>query len=117
MTDRIRKALGGLKARQDAGEHMPCPRCGRDTMKACQRCGTRGGKVNVALSVHDLRGDGGLPEQFFVIRVGGNQSALDGAFQQRDDDQTVYGRQVAAEESRSVARPEADAENSDKHRQ
>jgi len=33
MTDRIRKALGDLKARQDADEHMPCPRCGRDTMK------------------------------------------------------------------------------------
>ena len=33
MTDRIRKALGDLKARQSAGEHMPCPRCGRDTMK------------------------------------------------------------------------------------
>ena len=35
MTDRIRKALGDLKARQDGGEHMPCPRCGRDTMKEC----------------------------------------------------------------------------------
>ena len=33
MTDRIRITLGDLKARQDAGEHMPCPRCGRDTMK------------------------------------------------------------------------------------
>ena len=33
MTDRIRKALGDLKASQDAGEHMSCPRCGRDTMK------------------------------------------------------------------------------------
>ena len=33
MTDRIRIALGDLKARQDAGEHIPCPRCGRDTMK------------------------------------------------------------------------------------
>ena len=33
MTDRIRKALGDLKARQDAGEHMLCPRCGRNTMK------------------------------------------------------------------------------------
>ena len=32
MTDRIRNVLGDLKARQDAGEHMPCPRCGRDTM-------------------------------------------------------------------------------------
>ena len=33
MTDRIRKALGNLKVRQDAGANMPCPRCGRDTMK------------------------------------------------------------------------------------
>lgn len=33
MTDRIRKAIGDLKARQDAGEYMSCPRCGRDTMK------------------------------------------------------------------------------------
>ena len=33
MTDRIRKVLDDLKARQDAGEHMPCPRCGWDTMK------------------------------------------------------------------------------------
>ena len=33
MTDRIRKAFGDLKARQDGGEHMPCPRCGRDNMK------------------------------------------------------------------------------------
>ena len=33
MTDRIRKAFGDLKARQDAGEHLPCPRCGRNTMK------------------------------------------------------------------------------------
>jgi len=33
MTDRIRRALGDLKAKQDAGEHMPCPRCGRDAMK------------------------------------------------------------------------------------
>ncbi len=55
MTDRIRKALGDLKARQEFGEHMPCPSCGRDTMKAnihtnalsrhadiyiCDACGT-----------------------------------------------------------------------------
>ena len=33
MTDRTRKAFGDLKARQDAGERMPCPRCGRNTMK------------------------------------------------------------------------------------
>ena len=33
MTDRIRKTLGDLKARQDAGEQMLCPRCGRNTMK------------------------------------------------------------------------------------
>ena len=44
-----------LKARQQAGEHMPCPRCGKDTMKpalhtnalsrhtdlyVCDQCGT-----------------------------------------------------------------------------
>ena len=36
MTDiekKMRETLADLKARQDAGEHMPCPRCGRDTMK------------------------------------------------------------------------------------
>ena len=33
MNDGIRKALADLKARQEAGEKMPCPRCGRDTMK------------------------------------------------------------------------------------
>ena len=33
MTDRIEKALADLRARQAAGEHMLCPRCGRDTMK------------------------------------------------------------------------------------
>ena len=33
MTDRIKKTLGDLKARQDASEQMLCPRCGRDTMK------------------------------------------------------------------------------------
>ena len=29
----MRMALTDLKARQKAGEHMPCPRCGRDAMK------------------------------------------------------------------------------------
>ena len=38
MTDRIRIALGDLKARQDSGEHMPCPRCGRNG-SACKVCG------------------------------------------------------------------------------
>lgn len=33
MNERTRKRLLDLKARQDAGEHMPCPRCGMDTMK------------------------------------------------------------------------------------
>ena len=32
MTD-VQKALADLEARQEAGEHMPCPRCGKDTMK------------------------------------------------------------------------------------
>ena len=32
MTDAMKYRLLDLKARQDAGEHMACPRCGRDTM-------------------------------------------------------------------------------------
>ncbi len=33
MTDAMKKALADLRARQKAGEHMRCPRCGKDTMK------------------------------------------------------------------------------------
>ena len=33
MSKTIQEALLDLKARQEAGEKMPCPRCGRDTMK------------------------------------------------------------------------------------
>ncbi|MBR2790889.1 MAG: hypothetical protein IKD70_09840 [Eggerthellaceae bacterium] len=33
MIERIMKALADLRARQTAGEWMPCPRCGRDTLK------------------------------------------------------------------------------------
>ena len=55
MTERMKERLGDLKARQDAGEHMLCPRCGKDAMKepvhtnalsrhadiyVCDRCGT-----------------------------------------------------------------------------
>ena len=56
MTKReLARKLLDLKARQDAGEKMPCPRCGRDTMKTplahnafsryvelyvCDECGT-----------------------------------------------------------------------------
>ncbi len=32
MTDEQKNRLEDLKARQLAGEHLPCPRCGRDTM-------------------------------------------------------------------------------------
>ena len=34
MNSKLEKRLADLKARQQAGEHMPCPRCGRSTMKA-----------------------------------------------------------------------------------
>ena len=34
MSKNIQEALLDLKARQEAGEKMPCPRCGRDTMKS-----------------------------------------------------------------------------------
>ena len=55
MNEQIQKRLADLKARQLAGEHLPCPRCGRDTMKdrihtnamsrqadiyICDQCGT-----------------------------------------------------------------------------
>ena len=33
MNKSIQEALLDLRARQEAGEKMPCPRCGRDTMK------------------------------------------------------------------------------------
>ena len=55
MTERMERRLLDLKARQQAGEHMLCPRCGADTMKepvctnalsrvadlyVCDSCGT-----------------------------------------------------------------------------
>ena len=55
MNNNCENILAELKARQKAGEHMPCPRCGRDTMKSalhtnalsrhadlyiCDECGT-----------------------------------------------------------------------------
>ena len=33
MTERMERKLLDLKARQQDGEHMPCPRCGEDRMK------------------------------------------------------------------------------------
>ena len=33
MTDRMRRALADLKARQESGEYTLCPRCGLNTMK------------------------------------------------------------------------------------
>ena len=57
MSEAILKALADLKARQEASQHMACPRCGRDTMKpalytnalsreadgimVCDECGTQ----------------------------------------------------------------------------
>ena len=32
INDDLKQALLDLRARQESGEHMPCPRCGRDTM-------------------------------------------------------------------------------------
>ena len=32
MNDANQNRLLDLKARQESGEHLPCPRCGRDTM-------------------------------------------------------------------------------------
>ncbi|MDY5219759.1 MAG: hypothetical protein SPH82_04160 [Eubacteriales bacterium] len=33
MTEKLKKRFADLKARQEADEHMRCPRCGADTMK------------------------------------------------------------------------------------
>ena len=33
MLEEQKKVLLDFKARQEAGERLPCPRCGRDTMK------------------------------------------------------------------------------------
>ena len=33
MTEKMIARLDDLRARQQAGEHMRCPRCGQDTMK------------------------------------------------------------------------------------
>jgi len=33
MNEHIERALNDLRVRQQAGEWMPCPRCGRDTLK------------------------------------------------------------------------------------
>ena len=33
MNDAMKKMLADLKARQESGEHMVCPRCGYDRMK------------------------------------------------------------------------------------
>ena len=33
MTEEMKKVLLDLRARQESGEHMPCPMCGEDTMK------------------------------------------------------------------------------------
>lgn len=55
MTERAERRLLDLKARQEAGEHMMCPRCGRDSQEGagstnalsrtadvyvCDACGT-----------------------------------------------------------------------------
>lgn len=55
MEKHINETIAELKARQDAGEHMPCPRCGADAMadkparnalsrqadiSVCDACGT-----------------------------------------------------------------------------
>ncbi len=62
MTEDMKQALLDLRARQESGEHMPCPRCGLDTMKPklhtnalsryadimiCDECGLQEAMLNV----------------------------------------------------------------------
>ena len=70
MTEKMIARLADLRARQHAGEHMRCPRCGQDTMKPdlktnalsrhvedvyiCDSCGTASGicsAVSVCVTV------------------------------------------------------------------
>ena len=85
MNERIQKRLADLKARQQAGENLPCPRCGRKTMKdavctnalsrhadifICDQCGTAEAMLDFMrnpLPIEDWacvqkRFDGYLPE-------------------------------------------------------
>ncbi len=65
----IEKRLADLKARQDAGERLPCPRCGRMTMKPslhtnalsriadimiCDSCGVDEAKLAFMSAPHSL---------------------------------------------------------------
>ena len=43
----LRKRLADLKVRQEAGEHMPCPRCGRDAMKTASYIGALSRQADV----------------------------------------------------------------------
>lgn len=45
--EELRKRLADLKARQEAGEHMPCPRCGRDAMETASYIGALSRQADV----------------------------------------------------------------------
>ena len=51
------------------------------------------------------------------MHVGGNQAALNRAFQKKHDDDAVHCRQVAGVELHRVARPESDGAQHDHERQ
>ena len=70
-SERLAQQLADLKARQLAGEHMPCPRCGKDTMKpslhtnaisrhadiyVCDGCGTEEAMLDFMGSALPLEG-------------------------------------------------------------
>ena len=72
VTMQYDQLLLDLKARQQAGEHMPCPRCGKDTMKpelhtnalsrhadlyVCDQCGTA--EAMLAFMNNQSAGDAG----------------------------------------------------------
>ena len=45
--EELLKRLADLKPRQKAGEHMPCPRCGRDAMKTALYIGALSRRADV----------------------------------------------------------------------
>lgn len=56
MTEKMIARLDDLRARQQAGEHMRCPRCGQDTMKPDLKTNALSRHVENARQVRAARG-------------------------------------------------------------
>ena len=74
--------------------------------------------VNSAfLSWEATRRVGGAVKDLLIAGIGGQQTALDGALQQKGYDDTVHSCQIAGVEFHAVASPEGDGAEHDHERQ